>query len=83
MKILAEVKFTVKQLEEYNGKNGKPAYLAYDGKVYDVSQSDLWSSGDHMGSHHAGKDITEEVDLAPHGEEVLNRKNVKLVGTLV
>ena len=83
MTVLAELEFTVKELEEYNGKNGKPTYFAYDGKVFDVSQSDLWSGGEHMNSHHAGKDITEELDLAPHGEEVLNRINVKLVGTLV
>jgi predicted heme/steroid binding protein len=36
-----------------------------------------------MGSHEAGKDITEELELAPHGEEVLERENVKLVGRLV
>jgi len=76
-------KFTVKELEEYNGKDGKPTYVAYQGKVYDLSQSGLWVDGDHMGSHQAGKDVTEEVDLAPHGEEVLDRKLVKLVGTLV
>jgi predicted heme/steroid binding protein len=76
-------KFTLKELEEYNGKNSKPAYVAYRGKVYDISQSDLWSNGDHMASHQAGKDITEEVELAPHGEEVLERKNVYLIGRLV
>jgi predicted heme/steroid binding protein len=80
---LAELKkYTVKELEEYNGKDGKPAYVAYQAKVYDLSQSDLWGSGDHMGSHQAGKDMTEEVELAPHGEEVLERENVKLVGRL-
>jgi predicted heme/steroid binding protein len=76
-------KFTVKELEEYNGKNGKPAYVAYQGKVYDLSQSDLWGGGDHMGRHQAGKDITIEVELAPHGKEVLERKNVNFVGRLV
>ena len=74
-------KFTVKELEEYNGKNGKPAYAAYQGKVYDLSQSRLWSGGEHMGMHQAGKDITEELELAPHGEEILER--VKQVGVLV
>jgi predicted heme/steroid binding protein len=74
-------KFTVQELEEYTGKNGKPAYVAYNGKVYDLSQSGLWGGGDHMGMHHAGKDITEELELAPHGEEVLER--VKLIGELV
>ena len=74
-------KFTVKELEEFNGKDGKPAYVAYQGKVYDFSQSGLWGGGEHMGMHHAGKDITEELELAPHGEEVLER--VKLIGELV
>jgi predicted heme/steroid binding protein len=74
-------KFTIKELEEYTGKNGKPAYVAYNGKVYDLSQSGLWGGGEHMGMHHAGKDITEELELAPHEEEVLER--VKLIGELV
>jgi len=64
-------KFTAEELEEYNGKNGK---------VYDASGSDLWRDGEHMGLHEAGKDITEELEIAPHREEVLER--VKLVGTL-
>ena len=82
--VLAELKkFTVKELEEYNGKDGKPTYVAYDGKVYDLWQSDLWGNGNHMGSHQAGKDNTEELELAPHREEVFERKNVKLVGRLV
>jgi predicted heme/steroid binding protein len=79
---LAELKkFTAEELEEYTGKNSKPAYVAYHGKVYDLSSSGLWGDGEHMGLHQAGKDITEELSLAPHGEEVLER--VKLVGTLV
>ena len=73
-------KITAKELEEYNGKNGKPIYIAYQGKVYDASDSDLWRDGEHMGLHEAGKDITEEIELAPHREEIFER--VKLVGTL-
>ena len=76
-------KFTLKELEEFNGKNGKPAYVVYKGKVYDISQSDFWSDGDHMGMHNAGKDNTEELETAPHSEEVFARKTVKLVGELV
>ncbi len=74
-------KVTKQELEESNGKNGKPAYLAYKGKVYDVSQSGLWSDGDHLGMHQAGKDLTGELEAAPHREENLAR--VKLVGDLV
>jgi predicted heme/steroid binding protein len=73
---------TIKELEKYNGKNGNPTYVAYQGKVYDLSQSSLWSNGEHMSMHQAGKDVTEEVELAHHGE-VLKREKVKLVGKLV
>ena len=74
-------KITLEELKQYDGKNGKPAYIAYQGKVYDVSQSRLWSEGDHMGLHEAGKDLTDDIDLAPHREEVLER--AKLIGNVV
>ena len=74
-------KFTLKDLAEYDGKGGKPNYVAYKGKVYDVSASSFWLDGDHFGTHTAGKDLTEELELAPHGGEVLER--TKLVGVLV
>jgi predicted heme/steroid binding protein len=74
-------KFTLKELAEYNGAGGKPAYIAYKGKVYDVSASSFWLDGDHFGTHPAGKDLTEDLELAPHGGEVLER--TKQVGVLV
>jgi len=74
-------KFTNKELAEYNGAGGKPAYVAYKGKVYDVSASSFWLDGDHFGTHQAGKDLTEDLELAPHGGEVLER--TKPVGVLV
>ena len=74
-------KVTKQELEENNGKNGKPAYIAYQGKVYDVSESSFWMDGDHLGMHQAGKDLTGELEMAPHKEE--NLPKVKLVGDLV
>ena len=74
-------KITQQELEENNGKNGKPAHIAYKGKVYDVTQSSFWVDGDHLGMHQAGKDLTEELEMAPHMEETFQR--VKLVGELV
>jgi predicted heme/steroid binding protein len=44
---------TQKELKEFDGKSGKPAYVAFKGKVYDVSQSHLWVNGDHTGRHFA------------------------------
>ncbi len=82
MNLLAEErKLTVEELAKYDGKDGNPAYLAYNGKVYDVTESSFWLGGDHLGAHQAGKDLTMEIDIAPHGPENLDR--VKLIGTLV
>ena len=70
--------YTLKELAEYNGKNGK-TYVAYQGKVYDVSNSDLWKGGIHKG-HTAGKDLTEELNKSPHGPEIIT--DFPVVGTL-
>ena len=74
-------KITTVELAENNGQDGKPAYIAFRGKIYDVSESAFWLYGDHMGTHQAGKDLTSEIELAPHREEVLQR--MKEVGVLV
>lgn len=74
-------KVTKQELETNDGKNGKPAYIAYHGKVYDVSESSFWLDGDHLGMHQAGKDLSEELEMAPHKEE--NFQRVKFVGDLV
>jgi predicted heme/steroid binding protein len=74
-------KITSEELAQNDGKNGKPAYIAFQGKVYDVSESPMWLEGDHMGSHEAGKDLTSEMEIAPHREEVLQR--LKPVGEQV
>ncbi len=73
-------KFTLEELTKYDGKNGQPMYVAVNGKVYDVSDSPFWMDGDHQGLHQAGKDLTDELEMAPHGIETLGR--VKLVGEL-
>lgn len=66
-------KFTSEELLAFNGKDGKPVYVAFQGKVYDVSKSPLWSSGLHMNRHPSGKDLTGEISAAPHGTEVFER----------
>ena len=82
MKFLAEQrKITTTELAQNNGRDGKPAYVAFKGIIYDVSASAFWMEGDHMGAHVAGKDLTNEIELAPHREETLQK--VKQVGVLV
>lgn len=65
--------FTSEELLTFNGKDGKPVYIAFEGKVYDVSKSSLWSSGLHMNRHPSGKNLTGEISAAPHGPEVVER----------
>ena len=65
--------FTPEELSSFNGKDSRPVYIALQGKVYDVSQSPLWSKGLHMNRHPAGKDLAGEISAAPHGTEVLER----------
>jgi predicted heme/steroid binding protein len=72
--------FTRQELARYNGKNGAPAYVAFEAKVYDVSGSFLWRNGTHQVTHHAGEDLTASLNQAPHGPELLARFPV--VGTL-
>ena len=80
-KNVASPKFTKKELCRYNGLAGAPAYIAYKGKVYDVSDSFLWQRGQHQATHQAGQDLTDSLDEAPHGPELLAR--VRLIGILV
>ncbi|HVO68030.1 MAG TPA: DUF2231 domain-containing protein [Syntrophales bacterium] len=60
-------------LAELNGQNGKPVYIAYRGKVFNVTGSKLWSGGLHMKRHRAAQDLSAEFGEAPHGEEVFER----------
>lgn len=65
--------FDDESLKEFNGKDGKPVYVAHQGKVYDVSASRFWKTGTHMKRHPSGGDLTSEITAAPHGPEVLER----------
>jgi len=65
-------KFTLEELAKFDGKEGRPAYVAYKGKVYDVSESWMWEDGDHQGLHEAGKDLTEDIEDSPHEDDSLS-----------
>lgn len=65
--------FTRLELAINNGKNGASVYIAYEGKVYDVSSSFLWKNGKHQVIHNAGDDLTDALAQAPHGEVMLKR----------
>ena len=73
------MKLTKKELKSKNGINGK-VLIAYNNKIYDVSASELYKFGLHF-NHEAGNDLTEFLEDAPHGEEVLKRFPV--IGKLI
>jgi predicted heme/steroid binding protein/uncharacterized membrane protein len=62
-------RFTLGDLQYFNGKENRPAYFAYKGKVYDVSSSKPWKDGTHFNKHRAGDDLTDILKTAPHGED--------------
>ncbi len=72
--------FTLEQLRQFDGLQGRRAYVAYQGGVYDVSDSAMWADGDHEGVHAAGEDLTAAHDDAPHDVHILDFPQV---GTLI
>ncbi len=72
---------TPDELALCDGKEGRPAYFAFAGRIYDATGSRLWKQGVHMGRHAAGTDLTEALKLAPHAEDKVTAMPV--VGTLV
>ena len=75
----AQLELTADELAAFDGKNGKPAYVAVKGVIYDVTNVPQWANGMHNGNT-AGKDLTDAITKSPHGESVL--KNLTVVGKL-
>lgn len=64
--------FTKEDLLQNNGKDGRPAYVAVDGYVYDVTNNNHWNGGKHHGMQ-AGQDLTEAISKSPHGKAILQK----------
>lgn len=71
--------FTLEELQQYNGTNGMPAYIAVDGVVYDVSNEARWAGGRHFGVK-AGTDGTTNY-IQCHGKSGAVNK-LKKVGVV-
>ncbi len=72
--------YTRSQLALRNGAEKPEIWIAYQGIIYDVTNSRLWRNGKHY-EHWAGQDLTDELKDAPHTAFVLEKLTV--VGTLI
>ena len=70
-----------RELAQATGREGAPAWVAYEGVVYDTSSSYQWRQGRHQVTHAAGEDYSGRLGDAPHGPELLAR--LPVVGVLV
>ncbi|MFL0245555.1 cytochrome b5 domain-containing protein [Candidatus Clostridium stratigraminis] len=68
--------FTLSELAYYDGSMGKPAYVAVNGIVYDVSTEAAWGGASHFGLI-AGKDFTSQFQGC-HGNEAILAKLPKV-----
>lgn len=71
---------TEEELAEADGQDGRPAYVAVAGVVYDVTDNEAWENGEHSGLP-AGQDHTEAIGESPHGDSVL--EDLPVVGSYV
>jgi predicted heme/steroid binding protein len=72
---------TLEQLARYDGREGRKAYIAVNGYIYDVTNSSRWPNGNHNG-YQAGQDLTDAImSISPHGIRVLD--NIPKIGILV
>lgn len=65
-------KYTRGQLALRNGQDKPEIWVAFQNKIYDVTNSRLWRNGKHY-EHWAGQDLTDELKDAPHTEKVFER----------
>jgi predicted heme/steroid binding protein/uncharacterized membrane protein len=72
---------TADDLRFFDGKKGRPAYIAFQNKIYDVTKSSIWYDGIHFFRHPAGIDLTAFLKQAPHGED--NILKMPGIGNLV
>lgn len=72
--------FTITQLALRNGQDREEIWIAYNGQIFDVSESRLWFNGKHY-EHWAGQDLTSELESAPHTDQVFLKFEV--VGQLI
>lgn len=64
---------TKEELVRFDGQQGRKAYVAVNGKIYDVTASNYWQGGKHLDVHHAGRDLSADLLEAPHVRSLIER----------
>lgn len=72
--------YTRSELALRNGQDRPEIWIAWEGKIFDVTGSRLWKNGKHY-EHWAGQDLTEELADSPHGRRVFEGREP--IGILV
>ena len=72
--------YTRSELALRNGQDRSEIWIAWEGKIFDVTGSRLWKNGKHY-EHWAGQDLTEELADSPHGRRVF--EGCEPIGILV
>lgn len=75
-------KVSLTELRRNNGDFGARKYVAFQGRVYDVTDCPRWRLDLHERLHFSGQDLTSELSEAPHQADVFTRPCVKFVGLL-
>lgn len=77
------LRLTLSQLSQYDGIDGRRAFIAVDGLIYEVTNSSHWRNGTHIHNSNAraGRDLSVIIGSAWHGRSVL--ANIPVVGTLI
>lgn len=73
--------FTIQELSNYDGKNGRPAYVAVNGVVYDVTNNRAWAAATHFGLV-SGRDYTQEFASCHAGQQSI-LATLPVIGRLV
>ncbi len=60
--------FSIEELANYDGKNGRAAYVAVDDIVYDVTKNRAWAAASHFGLT-AGKEHSGEFASCHAGQQ--------------
>lgn len=71
--------YTREELALRDGNKNPEIWIAYQGKIYDVTNSRLFQGGKHF-RHFAGQDLTAELENAPHTDRVF--ENIPVIGLL-